>query len=345
MSLPIYILGNVDVDVSMGPLESLPAWGTEVVAQAPTTYRPGGAAGNMALALAGLVRPSGSLLLTELEKAVSSSVSLPAGPMLSRPQHDPPAVCLFCAVGDDAQGRSLHAQFSRAGLGGWLEPIPGELTSLGLALVRADGERAFVTDLGALRHMDLVWARKALAGVEGPGFFVVNGASLLPGLPPADVGALFQEMRGRGLKTCLDTGWDVNGWPPATVQQWRDVMALTDFFFPNEMEAAVLSGETDPARAADALRAFGAGTVAVKVGPKGVVLADMSGVRLIPTEPKPIPDTTGAGDIFDAGFLYALGFGWPADDAARLGQRLAAVILLSRRTRFPSLSQMLAAVS
>ncbi len=340
-TVPIHVLGNVDLDLSLGPLRTLPNWGTEVVAAGPSTYRPGGAAGNTALALGGLARRGQGLTLEELERVAAASLSgARPGAASASDSGGASGICVYCAIGEDEQGRKLQALFQATGLGGRLEALPGDLTSLGLALVREDGERAFVTDLGALRRMDLGWARQALRSVRGPGLFLLNGVSLLPALPPADAAALLHDMHQRGLQTCLDTGWDVDDWPRPVVQGWRQALANVDFFFPNDLEAKALTGESDPIRAARALQGLSGGTVVVKLGPEGAVLADGRGVRTVATEPLPVADTTGAGDVFNAGFLYALSLGWPPEDAVRLGHRVAAQVLANRRTYFPSLDEL-----
>ncbi|MGE5589570.1 MAG: carbohydrate kinase family protein [Bacillota bacterium] len=334
-AVPIHILGNVDLDLSLGPLKGLPNWGTEVVALGPSTYRPGGAAGNTALALAGLMRRNRGLTLADLEGAGADPQAVPRSEAASGIN-----AYVYCALGDDEQGRRLQAQFQVAGLGGRLEGLAGEATSLGLALVREDGERAFVTDLGALRRMDLDWAAAALGNVRGPGYFLLNGVSLLPALPPEQAALLLRSMRERGLQTCLDTGWDVDNWPSSVVQGWRLALASVDFFFPNDLEAGALTGETDPVRAARILQDISGGTVVVKLGAEGAVLADVHGIRTVPTEPLPVADTTGAGDVFNAGFLYGLSLGWTPDEAVRLGHRVAAQVLANRRTYFPSLDEL-----
>ncbi len=322
----IYLLGNLGLDISMGPLPSMPAWGTEAIV-AKSTFRPGGAAGNTALALAGLASASG-LRLEDLESTAATGLVL-SSPGLS--------ITVFSVVGTDTHGRALVNHLRAAGVDtSGISLVPQLPTSVGLALVHPSGERAFVTDLGALAAADERWASTWVHKPSGPGCFLLTGACLLPGLPPASVGALFRQMHVQGLRTALDTGWATDNWQPATVAGWRAVLADTDIFLPNELEAEALTGTSDPHSAAEALRELCGGTVVVKMGAGGALVVDRQGRRHIPTHPRRVEDTTGAGDLLNAGFLYGLCHGFTVDEAVALGHRLAGFVLENRRTYFPA---------
>lgn len=324
------MLGNLGLDISLGPLSSLPAWGTEVVVSS-STFRPGGAVANTALALAGLASSSG-LKLEDLEATAAT------GLVLSSPAT---SITIFSVVGSDAHGRSLVKQLRAAGVDtSGVSPLPQLPTSVGLALVHPSGERAFVTDLGALVGADDAWVSTWIDKPSGPGYFLLTGACLLPGLPPARMAELFRRMRARDLRTALDTGWATDNWQPQTVAGWRAVLADTDLFLPNELEAEALTGTGDPQAAAEALRTLCGGTVVVKIGARGALVADRRGVRHIPTEPREVADSTGAGDLLNAGLLYGLSLGWTIDDAVALGHRLAGCVLENRRTYFPSVAEL-----
>ena len=75
---------------------------------------------------------------------------------------------------------------------------------------------------------------------------------------------------------------------------------------PNRTEAALLSGESEPGAAADALRAMGCGTVVVTLGAEGALLASDGENVLLPSFSVVPTDTTAAGDAFVGGFAVAL---------------------------------------
>lgn len=75
---------------------------------------------------------------------------------------------------------------------------------------------------------------------------------------------------------------------------------------PNAIELEQLTGEEDYRKGADFMIAMGVKIVAVKLGNKGCYVTD--GNEKLSVEPFKVKtiDTTGAGDAFDAGFLYGL---------------------------------------
>ena len=82
------------------------------------------------------------------------------------------------------------------------------------------------------------------------------------------------------------------------------LLRLVDTLTPNEHEAALLTGESDLARAAKKLLAHGCKRVIVTLGSKGALLADAKGSgKFRAPKVKPV-DTVGAGDCF-TGWLAA----------------------------------------
>ena len=77
-------------------------------------------------------------------------------------------------------------------------------------------------------------------------------------------------------------------------------------FMPNSLELEQLTGEEDYRKGADYMISMGVKIVAVKLGRKGCYVTD--GEERLSVEPFKVKvvDTTGAGDAFDAGFLYGL---------------------------------------
>jgi ribokinase len=86
---------------------------------------------------------------------------------------------------------------------------------------------------------------------------------------------------------------------------FRALLASVDLYLPNAREAALVSGEADPARAAAALRAL-VPRVVVKLGAEGALYAGPEGTFHAPAPKARAVDTTGAGDAFAAAFLLAL---------------------------------------
>ncbi len=98
----------------------------------------------------------------------------------------------------------------------------------------------------------------------------------------------------------------------------RDVLHKVDIFAPNEREALAFTGETDIFRALDKL-ADVIPVVVIKHGGKGSLAKQGRQIWQVPAIRATVKDTTGAGDSFNAGFLYAYLAGQPMDLCLRYG--------------------------
>lgn len=119
---------------------------------------------------------------------------------------------------------------------------------------------------------------------------------------PGHAESLFQAIHDAGCTVSLDVGWH-----PEWLSDPEAIAALTmvDVFFPNLREASEISKETEPRFVLEGLGHMGLRCVALKMGAEGAAL--LCNEELIFQEPGRVVavDTTGAGDCFDAGFLYA----------------------------------------
>ena len=103
------------------------------------------------------------------------------------------------------------------------------------------------------------------------------------------------------ISTSLDPQW-CPGESWTHLDEW---LPLVDFFFPNKDEALSISKAGDVVRACSELAGRTACPV-VKAGREGVYIMHDGAVRTVPALTVDVVDTTGAGDSFDAGFLYAI---------------------------------------
>src|SRR5262249_16632583 len=128
--------------------------------------------------------------------------------------------------------------------------------------------------------------------------------------------------REAGLTTSLDTGWDARGRWLADIQP---CLPYVDLLFLNEDEARILSGCSDPDRAAERMRALGATDVVIKLGPCGCAVYTACVVQRFPAFEVEAVDTTGAGDCFAGGFLAALNRGASYSEAAHFANAVGAM--------------------
>jgi len=113
------------------------------------------------------------------------------------------------------------------------------------------------------------------------------------------IAEIFEEAKSQGLTTSLDTQDD----PSRRYEKIWEILEHTDIFLPNDREARGIAKTTS---LDDALEKIGSKveTLVIKCGSRGAVgkMGDKI-VRAKPITINPV-DTTGAGDSFDAGFIY-----------------------------------------
>jgi sugar/nucleoside kinase (ribokinase family) len=124
--------------------------------------------------------------------------------------------------------------------------------------------------------------------------------SLQAGLP-----SLYRRARCLGLTTSLDTNWD----PSENWTGVKELLPLIDIFLPNQNEALSLTGAIDLEQAVEQLRKT-VSCVAVKLGSQGGLVQKGHENTRLPALPVEVKDTVGAGDSFDAGFLYGFLNNW-----------------------------------
>lgn len=218
-------------------------------------------------------------------------------------------VAFIGLVGEDEFGRFMLDAMQKHGIdtSGCIAD-PDAATGMSVILSQPH-DRAILTFPGTmpllrLEQIDETLLRRARHLHVGSYFLLDN---LRPDLPE-----LFDRAHTIGLTTSLDTNWDPGeSWDVARVLPYLDV------FFPNETEALRITGTEDPKVALDVL-ARRVPTLAVKLGPQGGLVRQGNVVFTAPPLPVDVVDTTGAGDSFNAGFLFGFINHWPPAEALRL---------------------------
>lgn len=88
------------------------------------------------------------------------------------------------------------------------------------------------------------------------------------------------------------------------IRYMRSLVSTADIIKVSDEELPLLTGETDPQKAADALAEQGVKLIAITLGAKGAFVRIGQDFRLVPGFCSEAIDTTGAGDAFFGGFLY-----------------------------------------
>ena len=220
-------------------------------------------------------------------------------------------VAFIGKCGDDLFGRFMLEEMRKRTVD--TSPvIVDPLLSTGLTVILNKGDdRAMLTfpgAIGALRADEIPddLLRRA-RHLHVASYFLQD--ALRPGLPD-----LFRRARALGLTTSLDTNYD----PTERWEGLDQLLPLTDVFLPNATEACALTGVPDVEEAAARLARI-VRVVAVKLRAEGALGVQGEQMARVPSLPVAVVDTVGAGDNFDAGFLYGYLHGWPLERALRLG--------------------------
>jgi sugar/nucleoside kinase (ribokinase family) len=114
--------------------------------------------------------------------------------------------------------------------------------------------------------------------------------------------ALFLALRRKRCRLSVDVQSHVS-W--LTHPESLKILRICDVFFPNEREAEWISGVGGTPKVLRALRDKGLRGVGLKLGGKGAAMLWRKREFLADPLPVETVDTTGAGDCFDAGFIFA----------------------------------------
>lgn len=158
-----------------------------------------------------------------------------------------------------------------------------------------EGERAFLTyvDPDPADFYDY-W----MQAVETASYSHLHVGGLMP---PEHMMPLFKRARERGATVSMDCQ---DAPQLRTPCDWAKLLATVDIFVPNAREARLITHIDDVGEAARKINQW-VKIVVVKDGARGAWVAVNGQARLYPgIEAGKVVDTTGAGDCFNAGFLY-----------------------------------------
>ncbi|MGL4650629.1 MAG: carbohydrate kinase family protein [Caldilineaceae bacterium] len=221
-------------------------------------------------------------------------------------------VAFHGVVGDDVFGHFMVDALRERGIvTAGIVVDPGLRTGITVHLSRGV-DRAMLTYSGSIGALHMRHCN--LAAVLQARHLHLGSYYLLDALR-ADVPALFAAAHAQGISVSLDTNYDPS-------EQWDGGIAQTlahvDLFLPNETESMAITRQPNWQAALEQLAAQ-VPLVALKRGADGAT-AQQGSRRVEAATPRiKVVDTTGAGDSFDAGFVYGRLAGWPLEQALRLG--------------------------
>jgi sugar/nucleoside kinase (ribokinase family) len=223
------------------------------------------------------------------------------------------------AIGADPAGDVLLALLDRANIDTCLVVRkPDAATSMSVLPIRPNGERPALHLLGAnLSYTldDVDWGAVAAAD-----HIHLGGVEMLG---PDFAARVLKHAKDNGVTTSVDL---IAPGGMGTFDLIGPAMAFTDLLLPNEDQVLGFTGASDLDEGCRRLLDAGAGLLAVTCGADGAMIVTREGTQRVPAFMVDVVDTTGCGDAFSAGFVYATRIGRSPRDAAVLGNAVAALV-------------------
>jgi sugar/nucleoside kinase (ribokinase family) len=229
-------------------------------------------------------------------------------------------------VRDDQIGRLYTHDIRAAGVAFETRPaLDGPATGCSYILVTPDGERTMNTYLGAAQELmpaDIDSAQIAASGIIYLEGYLWDPKSAKEAFAKASTIA---HDAGRQVALTLSDSFCVGRYRDEFLDLMRK--GTVDLVFANEAELTSLYQTPDFDAALKQLRNDTKLGIVTR-SEKGCVVASKDGVVAVPAFPiQKLVDTTGAGDLFAAGFLFGLVRGAGHQAAGRLGALAAAEVI------------------
>ncbi|WP_256758140.1 carbohydrate kinase family protein [Cohnella sp. WQ 127256] len=198
-------------------------------------------------------------------------------------------------LGDDGFGQLIRAQFTQYGIDTSYIRKGKSNTGISIA-INPENDRSFITFAGSnaelsLQQLDMDSVKLArhvhLTGYKGSR----NHLEFLQTV---------RKLKALNVTTSIDVGWDDTGeWYSGIFELMKEV----DVFFMNETEASHFTGCST---VADSLRVLAtySNHIVLKLGSQGAVTSVDGQQSYRSSFSVQVVDTTGAGDSFNAGYIY-----------------------------------------
>lgn len=287
----IVAVGDMNVDLIV-PIEEMPRRGEQVLAGGIQVHG-GGCAANFALACARLGAKSK----------------------------------LFAKVGDDIFGNHVLNTLKAEGVDVNDVVLGSGNTGATVALIQGF-DRSFITYPGENANLsidDINLDRLEGDLVHLPSFFLLK--SLESGYPE-----LMEKISSKIIT--FDTGFDPGGFKSERMEYLKSIIKRADIFFPNLTEAKRIMGlkgklsRKEQFALVKKYLACGLEIIVIKKGEKGCIASDGREILEIPAfdvKIEDIKDTTGAGDVFNAGFAVSYLEGKSLEECCRFASAAAAI--------------------
>ena len=225
-------------------------------------------------------------------------------------------------IGNDKFGEIYKSQVEKYGITSRLVIGDGP-TGSSIILVTPDGERTMNTHLGMCQDFSIADIDESLLAKAD--IFYFTGYMWDTDSQKSAIKHALSIAKENRIKVIFDVA------DPFAVQRYRDAFLTlieeeADVVFANQAELSILFDTKDINVAANSLGRI-VNIAAVKLGKEGCLVIENGNLCKITSRPIIAKDSTGAGDMFAAGFIAALSKGYSGKVAGKIGGYLAEEII------------------
>ncbi len=230
-------------------------------------------------------------------------------------------VSLVGCVGSDPFGQYVRQALEENGVCcNHVQVSENSQTSATMVVNIQNEDRRFIHAVGA--NTELAGKEVSDELLQQSKIVYVGGFGLNPELSGENVRDMFSRAQNLQVTTVLDVVLDD---VEECAQMLKVALPQTDIFLPNQDEARLLTGETDPAKQAEIFLNQGARTVVITSGPDGAILRNQDSAYIhLPAYEVEQVDGTGGGDAFVSGFLYGVLKGAEPQNSLMYGSAMGA---------------------
>ena len=214
-------------------------------------------------------------------------------------------------AGNDAMGDLVISTLEETGVSTSYIRRGDSKTALTLCLTKPCGDRSILTYMGKMDTVQGEWIDELLSRTRHLHICSYYLLGSLQSVYPV----LLKKAKEQGVSISLDTNWDPDEiWDGGI----REILQYVDIFLPNEQELISISGKKTIDAALKHINRH-VPLIAVKCGQWGAYSFQRGIVTRAEGITKNVCDTVGAGDNFNAGFIFAYLKGLSVHDCIKAG--------------------------
>lgn len=228
-------------------------------------------------------------------------------------------VAFIGKIGGDSFGNLVVESLRKNGVDTSMIKVDDCLGTGATVVLNVGEDRAMVTYPGAMEYLSA--EDISAEELQSARHLHFSSYYLQPGMKKG-LGGLFKKAKEMGLTTSFDMQWDPD-------EEWdldmEKILPYVDVFLPNEKELKYLTGKNSLDEAIGAVERF-TNILAVKRGSKGSVVNSPKGrIDLPPFLNENVVDAIGAGDSYNAGFIYKYINGFDIRECQRFANLTGAI--------------------